>query len=95
MIMKIFEIIERLDLIYKLIKEQQTGTAKEFAQKVGLSRSQLFNYLDYLKSFDIEIKYDIFLNSYVIESKKELKIQQPIRVLNDYEHTKVDGEGIF
>lgn len=93
--MKIFEIIERLDLIYKLIKEQQTGTAKEFAQKVGLSRSQLFNYLDYLKSFDIEIKYDIFLNSYVIESKKELKIQQPIRVLNDYEHTKVDGEGIF
>ena len=47
--MKIFEIVERFDLICKLIKEEKTGTAKEFATKNGISRSMLFNYLDYLK----------------------------------------------
>ena len=83
--MKIFEIVERFDLIYKLIKEEKTGTAKEFAQKVELSCSQLFNYLEYLKSFEIEIYYDVYKNSYVLKNDVEDEIYQPIRVLTNNE----------
>jgi len=89
--MKIFEIVERFDLIYQLIKQEKTGTANEFAQKVGISRSQLFNYLDYLKSYEMDIRYDIFRNSYVINNKVEIEIQQPIRVLKHNELTSIDG----
>jgi ACT domain-containing protein len=89
--MKIFEIIERFDLIFKLIKAEKTGTANEFAQKIGLSRSQLFNYLDYLKSYEIEIRYDLFKHSYVIENDVEIEIRQPIRILNDKELVIIDG----
>ena len=42
MIMKIFESFQRFDLIYKLIKEQRTGTANEFARRVEISRNILF-----------------------------------------------------
>lgn len=92
--MKIFEIIERFELMYKLLKEKRTGSANEFASKVGLSRSQLFNYLDYLKSYELEIKYDEFVNSYIIENGKNLKIQQPIRVLKDSEKANIDAGSI-
>jgi len=94
--MKIFEIIERFDLIYKLINEEQTGTANEFARKLGISRSQLFNYLDYLKSYEIDIRYDLFKNSYVIENDNiEIKIQQPIKILRNDELVSTDGGSLY
>jgi len=83
--MKIFEFIERFDLIYKLLKEKRTGSANEFAKKVGISRSQLFNYLDHFKSYDIVIKYDFYLNSYIMEKDIDLEIRQPVEVLRDNE----------
>ena|SRR6056297_336452 len=89
--MKIFEIVERYSLINKLIKEERTGTAKEFAQKIGISRSQLFNYLDYLKSYEIEIHFDFHKNSFVFEENIELDIQQPIKVLKNNELISTGG----
>ena len=58
--MKIFEIVERFDLIYKLIKEERAGTASEFAKKLNISRSHLFNYLDHIKLYGLEVHYDFF-----------------------------------
>lgn len=89
--MKIFEIVERFELIYKLIKEERTGTANEFARKIGISRSQLFNYLDYLKSQEIEIHYELFKNSYVIGNDVEIEIQQTIKVQKDNELFSIKG----
>lgn len=89
--MKIFEIVERYSLINKLIKEERTGTAKEFAQKIGVSRSQLFNDLDYLKSYEIEIHYDFHKNSFVYEKNLVIDIQQPIRILRDNELIETNG----
>ena len=94
--MKVFEIIERLEKINECLKEEKTGTAEEFAAKIGVSRSMLFNYFDYLKSYDIEIKYDSSKNSHVIHGNKKLEIQQPIRVLkNDELISTGGGEKIF
>ena len=83
--MKVFKIIERLEKINDCLKEEKTGTAKEFAAKIGVSRSMLFYYLDYLKSYGIEIKYDPIKNSHVIYGNKKIKIIQPIRVLENNE----------
>jgi len=90
--MKIFETIERFKFIYKLIKEEQTGTANQFAQKVGISRSQLYNYLDYFKSYGIDIPYDFYKNSYVIENNNiEIIIHQPIQILKNGESITTNG----
>jgi len=89
--MKIFEIVERYSLINKLIKEERTGTAKEFAKKIGVSRSQLYNYLDYLKSYEIEIHYDLHKKSFVYEENIDIEIQQPIRILRHNELISIDA----
>ena len=78
--MKVFEIIERLEIIIKFLEEKNTGTSIEFAKRIGISRSMLFNYFDYLKSFNINIKYDRQLNSFVINGNTEVEIQQPIKI---------------
>ena len=94
--MKVFEIIERLERINKCLKEKRTGTAKEFAAKIGISRSMLFNYLDYLKSYDIQIKYERKRNSFVFEEDIEIEIKQPIRVLKNNELISTSGgEKVF
>ena len=90
--MKIFEILERYSLMNKLIKKEQTGSAKEFAKKLKISRSQLFNDLDYLKSYEIEIYYDPAKKSFVYENNVELTIHQPIRILKKDELESVNGD---
>ncbi len=89
--MKIFEIVERFDLIYKLIKEERTGTASEFAKKLNISRSQLFNYLDHIKLYGLEVHYDSFKNSYVKTNDIEIEIRQPIKVLSKNELVSTEG----
>lgn len=89
--MKVFEIIERLEKINKCLKEERTGTAKEFAQKIGVSRSSLFNYFDYLKSYEIEINYDFHKNSFVYKENIQIDIQQPIRILKNNELISTGG----
>ncbi len=94
--MKVFEIIERLERINKCLKEERTGTAKEFAAKIGISRSMLFNYLDYLKSYDIQIKYERKRNSFVFEEDIEIEIKQPIRILKNNKLISTSGgEKVF
>jgi hypothetical protein len=89
--MKVFEIIERLEKINNCLKEEKTGIAKEFAAKIGVSRSMLFNYFDYLKSYDIEIEFERQKNSFVFKGDIEIDIQQPIRVLKDNELISTNG----
>ncbi|NOQ24277.1 MAG: HTH domain-containing protein [Bacteroidales bacterium] len=89
--MKAFKIVERFELIYKFIKEENTGTANEFADKIGVSRSQLFNYLDYLKSYNIDIHYNSNKNSYVIEAGIVIETQPPLRILRNNELISTSG----
>lgn len=50
---------EKLCLIHNHIYRQATGTMEDFAKKVGLSRSQLGKYLNYLRyDLKVDIAYD-------------------------------------
>ncbi|MFZ5939025.1 MAG: hypothetical protein ACOYXB_00495 [Bacteroidota bacterium] len=79
--MKMLQIIERYRYMDKLIRAGRTGSAREFAEQVGVSRSQLFNYFDELRSMDIDIRYDPLLRSYTYTGDTEVEIRMPIRVL--------------
>ena len=48
-----------------LIQHKSTGNATEFARKMGLSRSTLFAYLDYMRNdLNLVILYDRYGQTY-------------------------------
>ena len=91
--MKIFEFIERFELIYKLIKEERTGSANKFAKEIGISRNQLYNYIDHFKAYGIKIRYDLYKSSYIMKDSVELEIQHPIETLENNQLTGTEGGG--
>jgi len=53
--MKTLKQLEHLQKAHKLILQENTGTPKEFANKLGICRRQLYNILEYLKEKDAPI----------------------------------------
>lgn len=43
--------------IHQLVEKQLKGTPDEFANRLGISKSSLYNYFDQLKQLGAEIKY--------------------------------------
>lgn len=78
--------IERLQMLNKLICEERTGTPEELADRLGVSRRQLYSYFDLLKDFGLEIGFSRKTNSFYYCEKKDLRISLNIQV---QESTKV------
>ena len=55
--MKVFELIDRLQLFNKLVEERKTGTPEEFAERLGIKRRTLYEFVDELKSHNVPISY--------------------------------------
>ncbi|MCL2312498.1 MAG: HTH domain-containing protein [Firmicutes bacterium] len=72
--MKVFEQIQQLQRIHQLIAAEQTGSPKEFAQKLGISPSRLYNILDELKSRGIPISYSRSAKKYFYNKDFQLDI---------------------
>jgi len=80
--MKLIQHIERLEKIEKLIQQSQTGTPDEFAGKIGISRRQLYNYLEEIRSYGIDIRYSRIHQSFRFENNKRLKIHFACEVID-------------
>ncbi|WP_373522673.1 HTH domain-containing protein [Aquiflexum sp.] len=83
--------IERLQLLNKLVKEQRTGSPEELAERLGVSRRQLYVYLEYLNDMGVDIQYSRRLNSFVFASQKQILIDWRFEVLESAEIRKVLG----
>jgi len=83
--------LERLRKIHQYIKMENTGTPKEFALKLQLSESQLYNVLDDLKIKGFPIIYSRTSKSYLYTNDCELKIQYSVELLTTQEKIKIAG----
>ncbi|MDR0295738.1 MAG: hypothetical protein LBH91_06095 [Prevotellaceae bacterium] len=73
--MKVFEQIQQLQQIHQLIiVSGKTGTPSEFARKLGISPSRLFNILDELKSRGAPIVYSRSVKKYFYNKDFQLDI---------------------
>ena len=54
--MKVFEFLEKIALFHSLLIRENTGNAERFAEKLNVSRATIYNIIEELKSFDIEIE---------------------------------------
>jgi len=65
------QVIERVD---GLIKRKATGTADELAERLGVSRSTVFEIINCMKAMGAEIEYNTSRQSYFYTVDKELSI---------------------
>ena len=52
-----------------------TGTPEEFAEKLGLRRSTLFQSLQEMREMGVDIKYSCFRQSYYYADNRRIKIK--------------------
>ena len=55
--MKVFEFIEVIARFHQYMMHENTGNAETFAAKLGISRSCLYNLIDEIQSYGIDIEY--------------------------------------
>jgi predicted DNA-binding transcriptional regulator YafY len=83
--------IERLQLLNKLVKEQRTGKPEELADRMGISRRQLYSYLEFLKDQGVEINFSRKLNSFIYTCDQNLEIAFRFRVLDMESSRDIQG----
>jgi biotin operon repressor len=71
--------IEKFQKLNTLIEQEKTGTPKEFAQKLKISKSKLYELMDDLKSFGVEIKYSRKVKTFYYVNSSKLDINFSFR----------------
>jgi len=67
--------MDRYNKMHLLIKRENTGTPCEFARKLGISKSQLYNCLEELRIRGAEITYSKIKASYVYQNPVEVRAE--------------------
>ena len=62
--MYLFESIQRISRIHKLIQREATGTPEEFADRLHISKRTLYLILEEMRSFGADIRYNRFRQTY-------------------------------
>jgi transcriptional antiterminator len=89
--MEFIKQIERLHLLNKLVWEQRTGTPEELAKRIGVSRRQLYAYLEYLKDYGLEIIFDRKLNSFSYGNQQIAEIIFKFEILDSGSSKNIYG----
>jgi hypothetical protein len=83
--------IERLKKMHELISIERTGTPDVFAEKMHLSRSQLYNELDFMKQLDAPIKYCKKKTSFYYTAPFEIELRYSLKTIVDEEEKEIFG----
>ena len=92
--MKTLKQINRLKKMHQLVKVTNTGTPKEFAKKLNISESQLYNILEDLKEKGFPIQYSRSLKSYVYNDYCELEVLFSVKLLTQHDKINIAGGSI-
>lgn len=93
--MKLFETINRLQILHKLIEEECTGTPEELANRLNIKKAQLYNILDELKLRDAPILYSRKKSSFYYKYPYQVEIVCRLQPLNNRQMARVSGGSIF
>lgn len=83
--------IDQIKKTHKLILLEQTGTPEEFAQKLNISRSHLYNILESLKDFGANIKYNKKSESFYYTSPFDLELHYSLKIISNNETKEIFG----
>lgn len=73
--MKVFDFVETLAMFHYHVMHGSTGNAQSFAEKLGISRSCLYNMIEALRDYGIEIYYSRPRQSYLYTHPDRVEIR--------------------
>lgn len=83
--MKLRKQIERLKLVHKLIEAENTGSASDFANILGISRRQLYNIIEELKLMNAPIEYDLKRKTFLYTKECQIEFAFCVKILDEEE----------
>jgi predicted DNA-binding transcriptional regulator YafY len=89
--MKIFEYLDRIGKVHKLISGQKTGTPEEFARQLGVSRTRLYELLDELRIRGAPIVYSKSAKTFYYSHPYDIAVTCLLRPLNFNEEKESSG----
>jgi len=75
----------------QLIERGKSGDTTTFPNRLGVSRSKLYNLIDDFRNQGVDIRYDKKLRQFYIANDCKVEISTPIRVLKRNETHKIYG----
>ncbi len=89
--MKFLMMINRLTTINNLIEQECTGTPKEFADRIGVSRSHLYYVIGELKDWGAPIQYSKHNRTFYYNGDFQMEIIFCIKMISNDECFKLLG----
>jgi predicted DNA-binding transcriptional regulator YafY len=83
--MKVFEYLDRISLVHKLVSERSTGTPAEFARRLGIGRTCLYELIDELRSRGAPIVYSKSAKTFYYSEPFDIKIICSFKLLSTSE----------
>lgn len=83
--MKLFEYIERINLLHKLIKEKRTGCPRQLAKRLHISKGRVYQLIEELRLREAPIAYSRTLETYYYTTDYEINITFSLRPLTNTE----------
>ncbi len=93
--MKIFKYLERIELMHKLVDHENTGSPQEFASRLGISRTRLYEIMDYLKMEGAPIAYSKSCRTFYYSEPFHISISVELKALNASETKSTNGGKFF
>lgn len=93
--MKVFEYLDRINLMNKLVLRQKTGSPEEFARQLGVSRTSLYELIDELRSRGAPIAYSKSARTFFYRQPYDIAISCSLRPLTYNEEKESTGGIIF
>jgi hypothetical protein len=91
--MKVFEYLDRISKMHKLVLRRRTGTPAEFARHLGVSRTTLYELLDELRSRGAPITYSKSTRTFFYSKPYDISVTCSLRPLT-YAEQKENAGGI-
>ena len=77
--MKVIETLNKLSLFIRLVEQESTGTPTEFANRLGISKTSLYDLIDELRSHNIKIVYSRSRKTFYNASSIPIRIENIIK----------------
>jgi predicted DNA-binding transcriptional regulator YafY len=91
--MKVFEYLDRISLMHKLVSRQKTGTPEEFARQLGVSRTSLYELIDELRLRGVPIAYSKSAKTFFYRQPYDIAVTCSLKPLT-YKEEKDNSGGV-
>jgi biotin operon repressor len=89
--MKVFEYLDRISRMHKLVTRRTTGTPEEFASQLGVSRTSLYELIDELRSRGAPIVYSKSVKTFYYKEPFDIQITCSLKSMTCQEEKKYSG----